>query len=731
MLEEFQDILQHEINTSQEKSANDEILLSNGSRVRQRGGSYHYEFLVESVFNTVDDIPGVLVISGHPPLEATVVYTDGHHAVVSLEKDLGQFIPAAYLQNGVSMTMRRLIERLEHNASSGNSAGPGGLTKAIDKGTSTSTPDELALYPSQKLDLQNTLGRDLTVIWGTSGANKALNIGTAVEQLYNSGQNVLIVSQTNTAVDRAIKLAAKSLHNYLQQGSVIRVGEVKDDRFKSIYADVLVKQQVESRSQQLTEHKASLILEKEKLSGELQILNKGIITLKWLNSADPYIQSAKANVEKIHKLESQLALDEKTWAELEEQQSNLADLQRATSRIMVVRVELAGKRETLNNLTIKLSSLNPEIDHIQSILQKQKYRSKIAEGITPLRVERAAYPSLEEQKSIADNLSVQLNRSNVMFDELQRRFNLANRALSQINSTGYLGRVLKHLPKLDDQKAVVNALFMQLSAIKAEVRSNIEACNNAKNKLNRIRDLDLALLGHEDIGSKSEELARQLDYEKSLRSLEDQKNNLESDLAALPAAIKDLEEEEKKLTAAVGEDPEIMNLEARAKLRVSREMQAAILFDRSSLKKLREDTHRILDQLIAQFSEGKTIVEGQFPEDQKLDFIYQWSRKTISQYGPDELLSSVEKADLLHSRISNLNNDIANLEEDLAKVEGNVIRSAFVIGTTFTSLYICDILQSRRFDTVILDEASVASVLALWVAALLANRNIIIVKDAK
>jgi hypothetical protein len=129
LLEEFQDILLHEINTPKEKPSNDDILLSNGSRVSQRGDSFHYEFLVESVFNSVDDIPDVLVISGHPPLEATVVSTEGHHVVVSLEKDLGQFIPTAYLQTDVSMTMRRLIERLEHNASSGNSTGQGGADK--------------------------------------------------------------------------------------------------------------------------------------------------------------------------------------------------------------------------------------------------------------------------------------------------------------------------------------------------------------------------------------------------------------------------------------------------------------------------------------------------------------------------------------------------------------------------------------------------------------------------
>jgi hypothetical protein len=731
LLEEFQDILQHEINTPKEKPSNDEILLSNGSRVSQRGDSYHYEFLVESVFDTADDIPDVLVISGHPPLEATVVSIEGHQVVISLEKDLGQFIPTAYLQTEVSTTIRNLIERLEHNASAENSTGAQGLTKTISEVSSTSLPDELALYPNQKLALQNTLGRDLTVIWGTSEANKTLNIVTAIEQLYNSGQTVLIVSQMNTAVDRSIKQAAKSLRNCFQQGSLIRVGEVKDDRFKSTYPDILVKQQVESRSLQLTGHKASLILEKEKLSGELQILNKGIITLKWLKSAEPYIQSAKANMEKIHKLESQLALDEKTWAALELLQSDLVRLQNSTSRIMIVRPELTSKREQLNNLTIQLSSVNPEIDHLQSQLQKQKYRLKIAERLLPLRVERAAYPSFEEQKSIVNNLSIQLNRSNLMFDELQRRFNLANRELSQINSTGYLGRIFKNLPKPKDQKAVVNALFMQLTAIKAEVRSNIELCNNSKNKLNRIHDLDLALLGHEDIGSKNVELAKELECEKSLCSLEDQKTKLEGDISALTTAIGELEEEEKILTSAVGEDPEIMNLEARAKLLVSQEMQASILFNRASVKKLREDTNRTLDHLLAQFSEGKTIIERQLSEEQKLDFIFQWSNKSTSQHNPTELPLLDEKADLLRSRISELTDNITTLEEDLSKVEGNIIKSAFIVGTTFTSLYVCDSLQSRRFDTVILDEASIASVLTLWVAALLANYNIIIVKDPK
>ena len=46
-----------------------------------------------------------------------------------------------------------------------------------------------------------------------------------------------------------------------------------------------------------------------------------------------------------------------------------------------------------------------------------------------------------------------------------------------------------------------------------------------------------------------------------------------------------------------------------------------------------------------------------------------------------------------------------------------------------TDVYLRDELQNRRFDTVILDEASMAPIPGLWIAARLAEANLVVVRD--
>jgi hypothetical protein len=125
--------------------------------------------------------------------------------------------------------------------------------------------------------------------------------------------------------------------------------------------------------------------------------------------------------------------------------------------------------------------------------------------------------------------------------------------------------------------------------------------------------LDLALLA-QDIGSRNEELAKQLEYEKSLRSLEDQKTKLECDIS-LTTAIKELEEEETKLTAAVGEDPEIKNLKC-AKLLVSQKCKPRSYLIAQG-EKLRE-TPTGFSIIYSLNSQKGNHHRGRLSEDQKL-----------------------------------------------------------------------------------------------------------------
>ena len=85
----------------------------------------------------------------------------------------------------------------------------------------------------------------------------------------------------------------------------------------------------------------------------------------------------------------------------------------------------------------------------------------------------------------------------------------------------------------------------------------------------------------------------------------------------------------------------------------------------------------------------------------------------------------------LNLQIHRLQAEIKEIDEALRKVEQEVIAAAKVVATTLTITYLRDSVQSRSFDTVLLDEASMAPIPALWCAAGLADVNVVIVGDFK
>jgi hypothetical protein len=85
----------------------------------------------------------------------------------------------------------------------------------------------------------------------------------------------------------------------------------------------------------------------------------------------------------------------------------------------------------------------------------------------------------------------------------------------------------------------------------------------------------------------------------------------------------------------------------------------------------------------------------------------------------------------LASALREIGVELQEIEEELAGVEAAVVGRAAVLATTLTRGYKRDSVQARRFDTVILDEASMAPIPALWVAAGLSEANIVVVGDPK
>src|SRR5215813_12482020 len=107
---------------------------------------------------------------------------------------------------------------------------------------------------------------------------------------------------------------------------------------------------------------------------------------------------------------------------------------------------------------------------------------------------------------------------------------------------------------------------------------------------------------------------------------------------------------------------------------------------------------------------------------------YDKARTEVSDHSLDELR---ETRDNVNESLRQITDEIDTINDQLKCVEQIIISEARVIATTLTSAYLRDTIQSRRFDTVILDEASMAPIPALWVSASLADRNVIAVGDFK
>jgi hypothetical protein len=83
----------------------------------------------------------------------------------------------------------------------------------------------------------------------------------------------------------------------------------------------------------------------------------------------------------------------------------------------------------------------------------------------------------------------------------------------------------------------------------------------------------------------------------------------------------------------------------------------------------------------------------------------------------------------LQDEIRTLDATLEEIAEQLEKVEELVIADALVVATTLTRAYLRDSVWMRTYDTVILDEASMAPIPAMWAVASRAERAAVVVGD--
>lgn len=728
---EFRTALREEIEAGKRDAASSAISLLNGRKIAQIGSAFQYLFDIENVLNLPGDTPADLRVPGKPSLEATIISIEGMAITLSVAADLGHFVSSASLQSNMTLLLRKLISRIEAIGNLENSAGDRilGIRPFFGEPVSLNIP---GFHPYQTAAVAASLGLDTAFIWGPPGTGKTYTIGEIGAQLFSRGASLLLVSHTNSAVDQALlKIADKINDNAsLEAGKVLRIGDPKDKRVTD-NPELLLQTHIDRRSHELVARWERLTLERENIEKQIKRLSRLIDLCEWVEEAQQDIQSLASDLDALLCLEKLL---EEVSLELEQllsrrdfQEISVREARRCAAEIDQLAMVESRIHETeakINIIKQSLQALTKELTNARLILEK-------SEEIEPSRLRLLQLPSediqLKRKQMSGSAFSSVRNALSACKKELEQ----AQQMFIETNSVGRMKRLWMGLPSPDEQKQKVEELKKQFKETEITLTARSTSLANDERLLDEIISLKNQIADYANIPK-----------------LEEQK----SVVSSLYQQVQDAQGEASKLHANLSEDENVrdrMYGDINEFVKKYGSTPADVLLRYNEFKLLLNQTEEKKSSLLKQYGQMRQRVVSLLrqrlfacqsmklcngnpsTEEEMFAAIQSAYQKALDELSGLDLENLRRERNTLNQRIYSIEVEIKEIEDALKKVEELVVADAFIVATTLTRAYLRDSIQKRKFDTVILDEASMAPIPALWVAASLADRAITVVGDFK
>ena len=217
--------LQNEIEALRNYSSRN-YSLSTGKFLGNAETEFLYEFRLEDETRIIEDTPVEIEVSDDTT-RGTVIAIEGDRIVFLLQNHIGDSVEQAILRTAPFFLLEQLIERLE-----GLEDKDVEIVETLfgDDGDQEGEAD-LSLDPKQLNEFQvnaarSVLRRPVSFVWGPPGTGKTQTLAFAAANLVASGEKVLIISNTNIAVDIALEKTLEYLQeqNEYFEGKFVRFG---------------------------------------------------------------------------------------------------------------------------------------------------------------------------------------------------------------------------------------------------------------------------------------------------------------------------------------------------------------------------------------------------------------------------------------------------------------------------------------------------------------------------
>ena len=330
--------------------------------------------------------------------------------------------------------------------------------------------------------------------------------------------------------------------------------------------------------------------------------------------------------------------------------------------------------QQLNALNEKEELLEGKRSELNRLTELRTYWNEAA--IEAAKIQQLTSESEKIRKYI-NSLLVTISSLNDDLSDISKKLAEAKAIFDETSSMGWLARRWKQLPKPEDQKNIVDKFQSEMGRFGLKLDQHKSALNEAEQKHSQL----VTTIGNfkdRYSGNPDDVIHQASVYHERIKQLNE-----------------DIRIYKKVCT------------ESRIKLDNLLERRLHVLRDWSFTNVISGNSETMLVGIKNAFKQAQSEIIG---------------------LNLDNLKNELNRINAL---ISHCQIGIKEIDEALEKVEELVISEASIIATTLTRAYLRDSIQSRRFDTVILDEASMAPIPALWIAASIADSNAIVVGDHK
>ena len=227
-----------------------------GVQVGQTSKRWTYSFTDVTGTRLSDDLPIKLVLEDGREADGEVVSHKSDALVVAVGEDLGTAIEQAVLVTDASFLLERLAWWLDVALEDDEVEFCWPLATSLVQPTTpfaadgdVDPADLVGLNEAQCDAVRRALGTTTTFIWGPPGTGKTTTVAHVVAAHYRAGRSVLLVSNTNVAVDTALERIAELLADDpgFGDGAVLRHRAIVKDELRERFGEYVIPEEVAAR----------------------------------------------------------------------------------------------------------------------------------------------------------------------------------------------------------------------------------------------------------------------------------------------------------------------------------------------------------------------------------------------------------------------------------------------------------------------------------------------------